>query len=389
MSDHVMPTYRRVPLRFIRGQGSWLETDTGTKYLDFGSGVAVTTLGHAHPDLVQALTGQAEKLWHVSNLYTIPEQEKLAETLCGHCFADKVFFCNSGTEAIEGAIKTARKFHATQGAPERHKIITFKGAFHGRTLGALAATGNAAYLEGFGPPLAGFVQIDHFDIAAVEAAIDDETAAILIEPVQGEGGAVSVGGEFLRALRACADQHDLLLIFDEVQCGIGRTGKLFAHQLFDVEPDIMAVAKGLGGGFPIGAFLASDRAAHGMLPGTHGSTYGGNPLACAVGQTVLDHVLAPDFLPDVQKKASFLRQGLASLVDRFPHIIDEIRGEGLLIGLHCGVENTNLVVALREEKLLAVAAGDNTVRLLPPLTVSYDELTIALRAIEQACLSMR
>lgn len=383
-----MPTYKRLPLNFVKGAGSWLETDNGERYLDFGSGVAVNTLGHAHPKLTAALARQAETLWHVSNLYTIASQEKLADRLCANSFADRVFFCNSGAEAIEGVIKTIRKFHAASGNAKRYKIITFGGAFHGRTHGALAATGNPAYLDGFGPPLPGFVKIENLDLAAVAAAIDDETAAILVEPVQGEGGARSVGQQFLKGLRTLADQHGLLLAFDEVQCGIGRTGALFAHQLFAVEPDVMAIAKGLGGGFPIGAFLATEAAASGMVAGTHGSTFGGNLLATAVASAVLDEVLSPGFLDDVHQKSAILRQGLAGLSDAYPTVIDGIRGEGLLVGLHCAGLNTDLVTALRNEKLLTVAAGDNTVRLLPPLNVTHSELETALRAVEKACASL-
>ncbi len=388
MSDHVMPTYKRLPLNFAKGVGSWLETDSGERYLDFGSGVAVNTLGHAHPKLTAALVAQAEKLWHVSNLYRIAGQDRLADRLCEASFADRVFFCNSGTEAIEGVLKTIRKFHAAAGNAQRYKIITFGGAFHGRTYGALAATGNAAYLDGFGPQLPGFVKIDRLDLDAVADAIDNETAGILIEPVQGEGGARSVGPTFLQGLRALADQHGLLLAFDEVQCGIGRTGALFAHQLYGVEPDVMAIAKGLGGGFPIGAFLATEAAAAGMVAGTHGSTFGGNPLAAAVANAVLDEVLSPDFLEAVYQKSAFLRQGLARLCETYPGVVNDLRGEGLLIGLHCVVTNTDFVDALRAQKLLTVAAGDNTVRLLPPLNVTQSELEIALRAVEQACAAL-
>ena len=385
MSKHVMPTYRRTDLRFDRGEGSWLVTENNERYLDFGSGIAVTTLGHNHPALIDALEKQAHKLWHVSNIYNIPAQEKLADTLCAQSFADHVFFCNSGTEAIEGVIKTIRKYFAHHGQPQRHKILTFKGAFHGRTLGALAATGNAAYLDGFGPALPGFVQIEAFDIELVKAAIDAETAAILIEPIQGEGGVRSVGGAFLQQLRALADAHDLLLAFDEVQCGIARTGALFAHHLFDVVPDVMAIAKGLGGGFPVGAFLATEKASVGMVAGTHGSTYGGNPLAMSVSQAVIDIVGTPAFLEDVCQKALHFKQGLSRILDSYPQIVDGLRGEGLMIGLHCVVENTKIVEALRDEYLLSVGAGENTIRLVPPLNVTKNEIDIALGALERAC----
>jgi len=385
MSKHVMPTYRRTDLRFDRGEGSWLVTENNERYLDFGSGIAVTTLGHNHPALIDALEKQAHKLWHVSNIYNIPAQEKLADTLCAQSFADHVFFCNSGTEAIEGVIKTIRKYFAHHGQPQRHKILTFKGAFHGRTLGALAATGNAAYLDGFGPSLPGFVQIEAFDIELVKAAIDAETAAILIEPIQGEGGVRSVGGAFLQQLRELADAHDLLLAFDEVQCGIARTGALFAHHLFDVVPDVMAIAKGLGGGFPVGAFLATAKASAGMVAGTHGSTYGGNPLAMSVSQAVIDIVGTPAFLEDVCQKALHFKQGLSRILDSYPQIVDGLRGEGLMLGLHCVVENTKIVEALRDEYLLSVGAGENTIRLVPPLNVTKNEIDIALGALERAC----
>ncbi len=385
MSKHVMPTYRRTELCFDRGEGSWLVTESDERYLDFGSGIAVTTLGHNHPALIDALEKQAHKLWHVSNIYKIPAQEKLADSLCAQSFADHVFFCNSGTEAIEGVIKTIRKYFSHQGQPQRHKILTFKGAFHGRTLGALAATGNAAYLDGFGPALPGFVQIESFDIELVKAAIDAETAAILIEPIQGEGGVRSVGGAFLQQLREVADAHDLLLAFDEVQCGIARTGALFAHHLFDVEPDVMAIAKGLGGGFPVGAFLATAKASAGMVAGTHGSTYGGNPLAMSVSQAVIDIVGTPAFLEDVCQKAAHFRQGLSRILDSYPQVVDGMRGEGLMLGLHCVLENTKLVEALRDEYLLTVGAGENTIRLVPPLNVTKDEIDIALGALERAC----
>ena len=385
MSKHVMPTYRRTDLRFDRGEGSWLVTENNERYLDFGSGIAVTTLGHNHPALIDALEKQAHKLWHVSNIYNIPAQEKLADTLCAQSFADHVFFCNSGTEAIEGVIKTIRKYFAHHGQPQRHKILTFKGAFHGRTLGALAATGNAAYLDGFGPALPGFVQIEAFDIELVKAAIDAETAAILIEPIQGEGGVRSVGGAFLQQLRTLADVHDLLLAFDEVQCGIARTGALFAHHLFDVVPDVMAIAKGLGGGFPVGAFLATAKASVGMVAGTHGSTYGGNPLAMSVSQAVIDIVGTPAFLEDVCQKALHFKQGLSRILDSYPQIVDGLRGEGLMLGLHCVVENTKIVEALRDEYLLSVGAGENTIRLVPPLNVTKNEIDIALGALERAC----
>src|SRR5690348_9676329 len=333
VSPHILPTYARVDLAFERGEGAWLYTAAGERYLDFTSGVAVNALGHAHPALVKALDEQAGKLWHVSNLYRIPGAEKLADRLCEASFADVVFFCNSGTEALEGAIKMARKYHAVGGRPERFRIITFEGAFHGRTLAALSATGNKKYLEGFGPPADGFDQVPYHDLEAVKKAITPETAGIMIEPVMGEGGVRVVPHDFLRALRKLCDDRGLLLIFDEVQSGIGRTGKLFAHEHAGVTPDVMALAKALGGGFPVGAFLATAEAAKGMTAGTHGSTFGGNPLAMAVANAVLDVVADKDFLHEVQMKSARLKQKLAELKDRFGSVIAEVRGEGLLIGI--------------------------------------------------------
>ena len=387
--SHIMPTYNRADLRFARGVGAWLETETGEKYLDFGSGVAVNTLGHAHPDLVAALKRQAETLWHVSNLYRIPEQEKLADTLCAASFADLVFFSNSGAEAAEGMIKTMRKFHAANGNPEKVTLISFAGAFHGRTLAALAAAGNPAYLEGFGPAPEGFVQCADFDIDKVRALIDEATAGILIEPVQGEGGVRNVGTAFLRSLRALCDEKGILLGLDEVQCGIGRTGKLFAHEWAGITPDVMAIAKGVGGGFPLGAVLTTREVGAAMQPGSHGSTYGGNPLACSVGQAVMDAVQADGFLDHVIDMAAYFRQQLARVIDENIDMFKGLRGEGLMIGLECVVPNMDVVNALRDEKLLSVGAGDNTLRLLPPLNVARDEIDVALGAIGKACAALR
>lgn len=380
----VMGTYARQNLVFERGEGAWLVTTDGQRYLDFGSGVAVNSLGHAHPKLVAALTEQAHKLWHTSNLYRVAGQERLAERLGAVSFAERIFFCNSGTEACEGAIKVARRAHFAAGRPERTRIITFTGAFHGRTLTALAAGGNAKYLEGFGPAAQGFDQVPFLDLAAVEAAIGPETAAIMIEPVQGEGGVHTATPEQLKALRALCDTHGLYLIFDEVQSGIGRTGKLFAHEWAGITPDVMAVAKGLGGGFPVGAVLATADVASGMTPGTHGSTFGGNPLAMAVAGAVLDVVLEPGFLEAVQKKALRLKQGLAQLHDTYPDIVDEVRGHGLLCGVKVKVPVADVVAAAIGEKLLTVGAGDNTVRLLPPLTASEDEIGEAVNRLSAA-----
>jgi acetylornithine/N-succinyldiaminopimelate aminotransferase len=388
ISPHVMPTYARTDLAFERGEGAWLYTASGERYLDFTSGVAVNALGHAHPALVAALTEQAQKLWHVSNLYRIPQAERLAERLCSLSFADVAFFCNSGTEAIEGSIKLARKYHAVSGKAERYRIITFEGAFHGRTLASLAATGNKKYLEGFGPPVEGFDQVPYADLDAVKKAIGPETGAILIEPVMGEGGVRVVPHEFLRALRKLCDDRGLMLIFDEIQSGLTRTGKLFAHEHAGVTPDIMALAKALGGGFPVGAFLATSEAAKGMTAGTHGSTFGGNPLAMAVANAVLDVIADKEFLHEVQMKSVRLKQRLAELKDRFGSVIAEVRGEGLLIGIRMIPPAASMIDELRAEKMLCPTAGDNVVRLLPPLIIGEEEIAESVARLERACLRL-
>ena len=385
MITPVLPTYARVNLEFERGEGCWLVTTDGRRYLDFTAGIAVNVLGHAHPYLVEALTAQAQKLWHTSNLFRISGGERLAQRLTEATFADTVFFTNSGAEALECAIKMARKYQYVSGAPERNRIITFEGAFHGRTLATIAAGGNAKYLEGFGPEMPGFDQVPFGDLEAVKAAIGPHTAAILLEPVQGEGGVRVPPSQFLVQLRALCDEHGLLLVLDEVQSGVGRTGKLFAHEWAGITPDIMAVAKGIGGGFPMGACLATEEAAKGMTLGTHGSTYGGNPLAMAVGNAVLDKVLVPEFLEHVRQMGLRFTQLLAQVKDRHPDVIAEVRGQGLLMGLRAQVPASDLVVALREEGMLVPGAGDNVVRLLPPLVVSEEELGLAVERIEAAC----
>ena len=385
MSSHLLPTYARVDLAFERGEGAWLITAEGERYLDFTCGVAVNALGHAHPQLVKALTEQAQKVWHVSNLYRIPEGERLADRLCAVTFADTVFFQNSGAEAIECCIKMARKYQSASGKPERYRIITFEGAFHGRTLAAIAATGNKKYLDGFGPPMPGFDQVAFADLEATKKATGPETAAILIEPVMGEGGVRVVPNQFLRSLRELCDKHGLLLIFDEVQTGIGRTGDLFAYERTGVTPDIMAVAKALGGGFPVGACLASTEASKGMTTGTHGSTFGGNPLAMNVGNAVLDVVLEPGFLDRVRRTSLLFKQRLAEIKDRYAAVIAEVRGEGLLIGLRMVPPAGELVDELRAEKMITVAAGDNVVRLLPPLIVNEEEIAEAILRLDRAC----
>ncbi|PTM97587.1 aspartate aminotransferase family protein [Mycoplana dimorpha] len=382
-------TYLRAPLRFERGEGVWLIAEDGSRYLDFAAGVAVNSLGHAHPHLVESLKAQADRVWHLSNLYEVPGQEALGRRLTEATFADKVFFTNSGAEALECAIKTARRYHFAKGHPGKFHVITFEGAFHGRTLATIAAGGQEKYLEGFGPKAPGFYQVPFGDIAAVRNAITEETAAILIEPVQGEGGIRVVSNEFLRELRALCDEYGLLLILDEVQSGVGRTGKLFAHEWAGITPDIMAVAKGIGGGFPLGACLATADAASGMVAGTHGSTYGGNPLAMAVGNAVLDVVLQEGFLEHVRDVALVLRQGLASLKDRFPEIIEEIRGEGLMLGIKAKVPSVDLLKAVRAEHLLLVPAGENVLRLLPPLITTAEEAREGLARIERAAEKLR
>ncbi len=388
MTSHLLPTFARVDLAFERGEGAWLTTTTGERYLDFTSGVAVNALGHAHPRVAQALAEQAAKLIHVSNLFRIAEGERLAARLCAASFADYVFFCNSGAEAMEGAIKCARKYHAVNGAPERVRIVTFEGAFHGRTLATLAAGGQKKYLEGFGPVVEGFDQVPFGDLAAVKRVVGPTTAAILIEPIQGEGGVRVASNQFLRELRELCDANGLLLVFDEVQTGMGRTGDLFAYQHTGVTPDIMALAKALGGGFPMGAFLTTEAAGKGMTVGTHGSTFGGNLLAMAAGNAVLDVMLAPGFFEHMRKMSLLLKQRLAEMKDRHPTIIAELRGEGLLVGVRTVVPNGELVDALRAEKLLAVAVGDNVVRLLPPLIVQEAEIAEGIARLDRAATAL-
>jgi acetylornithine/N-succinyldiaminopimelate aminotransferase len=387
-TSHLLPVFARVDLGFERGEGAWLTATNGERYLDFTSGVAVNALGHCHPYLVAALQEQATKLWHMSNLFKSPDGERLAARLCEVSFADFVFFANSGAEAMECAIKTTRKYQAAKGRPERYRIITFEGAFHGRTLATLAATGSAKYLEGFGPPMDGFDQVGLGDLEAVKKAIGPQTAGILIEPLQGEGGVRAAPHAFFRALRQLCDDNGLLLIFDEVQTGMGRTGELFAHQRLGVTPDVMPLAKALGGGFPIGACLATTEAASGMTPGSHGSTFGGNPLAVAAANAVLDVMLTPGFFEHVQRMSLLLKQKLASVVDRHTDVLAEVRGEGLLIGLKAVVPSADLVTALRQQNLLTVGAGENVVRFLPPLIVTEAEIEEAVQRLERACVAM-
>src|SRR6188768_977711 len=384
----MLPAYARVDLAFERGEGVWLTATNGDRYLDFASGVAVNALGHSHPTVVAAITAQAQKVIHVSNLYRIQEGERLADRLCAMTFADKVFFANSGAEAMEGVIKVVRKYQSANGHPERYRIITFEGCFHGRTLATLAAAKNKKHLDGFGPVIDGFDQVPLGDLKALKLAITPETAGIVIEPVQGEGGVRSAPPQFFRELRQICDERGLLLAFDEVQTGIGRLGEMFGYQKIGVTPDVMALAKGLGAGFPIGAVLATEEAAKGITPGTHGSTFGGNPLACAVGNAVLDVVTKPGFLLHVRSIALLFKQRLAEIKDRHPSVISEVRGEGLLIGLKCEIPNSEVIDAFRAEKLLAVGAGDNVARLVPPLIVTEAEVADAIARVDRACTAI-
>jgi acetylornithine/N-succinyldiaminopimelate aminotransferase len=388
-SDHIMGVYSRTPLAFERGEGARLFTTDGEAYLDCMAGIAVNALGHANPKLVQAVKDQAEKLWHVSNIFTIPGQEKLAKVLTDATFADEVFFTNSGAEAIECAIKTARKYHWAKGHPERIDIIGFEGSFHGRTLAAVNASGNASYLEGFGPRMPGFVQLPYGDHDALKAAIGPTTAAIIIEPVQGEGGARALPDVCLRGLRKLCDDNGILLILDEIQCGLGRTGKLFAYEWAGVEPDIMAVAKALGGGFPVGACLATAEAGSGMTVGSHGSTYGGNPLAMAVGLAAMEELNSPELLAHVNELAGYFTQQFSGLKERFPDVIADIRGKGLLIGLKLVTPNREFMQHARDQHLLIAGGGDNCVRLLPPLNLTFEEAREAVEKLERACEAAR
>ena len=389
MIPSILPTYARAPFSFIKGEGTWLIEEDGRRFLDLGAGIAVNVLGHAHPSLVAALTEQAQNLWHVSNLYTIPQQTELADQLVAQSFADTVFFTNSGTESCELAVKMARKYWFEKGQSERVEIITFSGSFHGRSSAGIAAAGSEKMTKGFGPLLPGFVNLDWADHAALDAAITAKTAAILIEPIQGEGGIRPVPDACLKGLRELCDRHNLLLIFDEVQCGIGRSGKLFAHEWAGVTPDIMMVAKGIGGGFPLGAVLASEAAALGMGAGTHGSTYGGNPLACAVGCSVLASVADEAFLAEVRRKSAFFKQKLGGLISAHPDVFESLRGEGLMLGLKCKCANTDMVAAGYEALVITVPAADNVVRLLPPLNITDDEIELAIARLDQAAQRLK
>lgn len=388
MIASVLPTYARAPLNFVKGEGTWLIEADGRRFLDLGAGIAVNALGHAHSELVKALSDQAQNLWHVSNLYEIPNQQRLADQLVSLTFADTVFFTNSGTESCELAVKMARKYWYEKGQPERVEIITFEGSFHGRSSAGIAAAGSKKMTKGFGPLLPGFVHLKWNDHDAIKAAISDQTAAIMIEPIQGEGGIRPVPEQCLKGLRDLCDEHGLLLIFDEVQCGVGRTGKLFAHEWAGIDPDIMMVAKGIGGGFPLGAVLASEDAAFGMTAGTHGSTYGGNPLGCAVGNKVLELVGDAAFLDEVAEKAAYFKAGLEALVARHPNTFKSVRGKGLMMGLKCAVPNMDVVNAGYDALILTVPAGDNVVRFVPALTITKEEIDEALARLSSAAQSL-
>ncbi|WP_037227852.1 aspartate aminotransferase family protein [Roseobacter sp. GAI101] len=388
MIPSVLPTYSRAPLSFVEGEGAWLIEQDGRRFLDLGAGIAVNALGHANPALVAALTEQAGKLWHTSNLYQIPQQQALADKLVALTFADTVFFTNSGTESCELAVKMARKYFYDKGQPDRVEIITFSGSFHGRSSAGIAAAGSEKMTKGFGPLLPGFVHLDFGDHDALRAAITDTTAAILIEPVQGEGGIRPVPDQCLKGLRDLCDENGILLIMDEVQCGVGRTGKLFAHEWSGIAPDIMMVAKGIGGGFPLGAVLATEDAASGMTAGTHGSTYGGNPLGCAVGNAVIDIISAPDFLAEVNRKAGLILQKLEGLVAGHPDIFESVRGSGLMLGLKCKATNSDVVSAGYAHEVITVPAADNVIRLLPPLNITDEEIAEAISRLDQAAGSL-
>jgi acetylornithine/N-succinyldiaminopimelate aminotransferase len=388
MISSVLPTYSRAPMSFVKGEGSWMIEADGRRFLDLGAGIAVNSLGHAHPKLVEALTSQAQALWHTSNLYQIPQQQALADRLVEHTFADTVFFTNSGTEACELAVKMARKYFYDKGQPDRTDIITFSGSFHGRSAAGIAAAGSEKMTKGFGPLLPGFVHLEFGDHDALTAAITENTCAIMIEPVQGEGGIRPLPDACLKGLRDLCDEHGILMILDEVQCGVGRTGKLFAHEWAGIEPDIMMVAKGIGGGFPLGAVLATETAASGMTAGTHGSTYGGNPLGCAVGCAVMDIIADPAFLAEVNRKASLMRQKLEGLIASHPEVFEAVRGAGLMLGLKCKALNIDIVNAGYAQEVVTVPAADNVIRLLPPLTITDDEIAQAVDRLDAAASNL-
>jgi len=389
MIDAVMPTYARTPMGFEKGDGCWLYGTDGNKYLDAGAGIAVNALGHSNPLLVEALIDQANKVWHTSNLYRIPKQEELASLLVENTFADTVFFTNSGAEAVECTVKVMRKYWDQQGHPERNEIITFNNSFHGRTLGMISAAGSDKLTKGFGPLLPGFVQVEPANIAGIREALSEKTAGILVEPVLGEGGIIPLPDGFLRELRSLCNEEGIVLALDEIQCGMGRTGKLFAHEWAGITPDIMAIAKGIGGGFPLGACLATEKTAQGMTAGTHGSTYGGNPLACAVGCRVLSIIADEAFLKKVRQSARWLRQQIESVIATYPDVFEEVRGEGLMLGLKCKVNNMDVVNSCYDQHLLTVPGGDNVIRILPPLIIDQEELGQMITRLEKAAINLK
>ena len=384
MNDPILETYKRANITFVKGRGPWLETSDGDHYLDMGSGIAVNSLGHANEDLIKALTNQASKLWHTSNLYNIPNQTQLAQKLVENTFAEKVFFTNSGTESIECALKMARKYHFDRGNYNKNKTLSFEGSFHGRSIASISASGSEKLTHGFGPLLAGFKSIPFEDYESLTNISFDRVGAILIEPIQGEGGIRQASYKFLRRLREICDKNGILLIFDEVQSGVGRTGLLFAHEYSKVEPDILAIAKGIGGGFPLGCCLCSSEVANAMTVGTHGSTFGGNPLACSVGLAVLDKILSTEFLTSVSEKGVFLKERLGNMVSMYPSVFESVRGVGLMLGLKCNIDNTKLIDRAYLNRLLVIPAGDNVIRILPPLNVTYEELKEALKRLQKS-----
>ena len=388
MQSSILPTYKRSNLSFVKGKGSYLITKNGKKYLDFASGLAVNSLGHCNSELIKVLNNQSKKMWHISNAFQIPEQEELAKKLVKLTFADKVFFCNSGAESVEAAIKIARAYHQIKEKKNKFKIITIKGSFHGRTLATISASGQKKMVDGFKPLLDGFVQVEFGDHKSIEKAVDNQTAAIMVEPILGEGGIKIIPNQCLEGLRKLCNKKKILLIFDEVQCGIGRTGKFFSYQWSKIEPDILATAKGMGGGFPIGACLVTDKVSKGMKFGSHGSTFGGNPLACSVAKRVIEIISEKKFLNDLNQKATFFVNKLEEIKNTYNHLIEEIRGRGFLLGIKIKINNSIFIEKLRNNGLLSVGANENIIRILPPLNVTNKDLKIALKIIEKTCIDI-
>ena len=388
MQSSILPTYKRSNLSFVKGKGSYLITKNGKKYLDFASGIAVNSLGHCNSELIKVLNNQSKKMWHISNAFQIPEQEELAKKLVKLTFADKVFFCNSGAESVEAAIKIARAYHQIKEKKNKFKIITIKGSFHGRTLATISASGQKKMIDGFKPLLDGFVQVEFGDHESIEKAVDNQTAAIMVEPILGEGGIKIIPNQCLEGLRKLCNKKKILLIFDEVQCGIGRTGKFFSYQWSKIEPDILATAKGMGGGFPIGACLVTDKVSKGMKFGSHGSTFGGNPLACSVAKRVIEIISEKKFLNDLNQKATFFVNKLEMIKNTYNHLINEIRGRGFLLGIKIKINNSIFIEKLRNNGLLSVGANENIIRILPPLNVTNKDLKIALKIIEKTCIDI-